>query len=392
MAAMLFAVPAARGEQQLGGIGFSGSGFLTMAVGKVIKGDMPQDFNGYSAPMYVADYAQGGIYEHNGWTIKPDSKLGFQGTMTVNPRFSATAQVVSRGTKSGGLNLEWAYGSYVINDKLTFQFGRKRLPLFYYSETQDVGLTYPWIHLPPGQYGWEIVNYNGANMLYRDQWGEWTSSMNFFAGDETRKDNPYQKIYNGRFTRTDSKWSNIRGVDMTLTHDWFEARAAYIQSGTQDRFEDPETGPPFEFSPKAKQKIYSLSFSADHRNWVVINEYLYLSRKQVGDEFFSVLLGVGYRMGKYLPMVTYNRYRERLTPGDADPSVTDPATIDPKAHEGFWTLGYSLRYSLTPTSAIKVELDRWYDQNGPNFNIGAGGSTVPYGNARLFSVSYDMVF
>ena len=373
-------------------IEFSGSGFLTLAAGKVIKGEAAQDFNGYRAPMFVSDYGQGGIYENGGWTLKPDSKLGLQGTAAFNPQFSATGQVVARGTRNGRVNLEWLYGSYAIDDKFTFQFGRKRLPLFYYSETQDVGLTYPWVHLPPGQYGWEIVNYNGANLLYRDQWGGWSSSMNLFVGGDTRKDNPYQKIYNGKDTRTDSRWSNILGVDMTLTRDWFETRAAYIQSAIQDRFEDPATAPPYDYSQKLRQKIYALSFAIDHHNWVVRNEYLYMDRKQLGEEDYSFLLGVGYRIGNYLPMLTYNRYKMRLTPGLADAAVIDPTTVDPLTVEGWSTLAFSLRYDLTPTSALKLQIERWQDRNGPGFNIGASGSSVPYGNARLLSISYDRVF
>lgn len=374
------------------GIRFSTSGFLTLTAGRVFKGDAPQNFSAYATPMFVTDYAQGGIYENRDWSLKPGSKLGLQGTAIFSPQFSATGQVVSRGARKGQVNLEWIYGNYYIDDKLTLQFGRKRLPLFYYSETQDVGLTYPWAHLPPGQYGWEIVNYNGANLLYREKWGSWSSSMNLFAGSETRRDNPYQKIYNGRNTRTDSKWSRIFGADLALMRDWFEVRAAYIQSDIQDRFEDPESAPPYLFSPKAKQRIYALSFSIDHPRWVIRNEYLYTDRKQVGDEFYSSLFGVGYRMGKFLPMVTFNRYRERLTPGYANPAIADPAGIDPLAYEGFSTLAFSLRYDLTPTSAIKLQLDRWLDKNGPNFNLDANGISVPYGNARLFTISYDLIF
>ena len=374
------------------GIEFSGSGFLTVGLGKVLKGDPQQDFNGYVAPMFVTDYAQGAIYENRGWLFKPDTKLGLQGTAVLSPQFSATGQVVARGARQGRVDLEWIYGSYHVNDKLTVQVGRKRLPLFYYSETQDVGITYPWTHLPPGQYGWEIVNYNGANLMYREQWGEWSGSMNLFGGNETRRDNPYQKIYNGRATRTDSKWSNIAGADMTLMRGWLEARMAYIQSDIQDRFEDTTLPGPYEYSNKVKQKIYSLSFSIDHPRWVVRNEYLYTDRKEAGDEFYSSLLGVGYRFGKFLPMLTFNRYRERLTPSYANPSLVDPTGIDPAAYEGFSTLALSLRYDLTPTSALKLQLERWQDRNGPAFNIGTGGSSVPYGNARLLSISYDMVF
>ncbi|RTL55773.1 MAG: hypothetical protein EKK46_06005 [Rhodocyclaceae bacterium] len=388
----VWAVSAATAQANDGGVEFSGSGFLTVAAGKVLGGDGAQDFNGYRAPMFVSDYGQGGIYQRGGWTLKPDSKLGLQGTAAFNPHFSVTGQAVARGARDGQFNLEWAYLNYVIDDRLTFQLGRKRLPLFYYSETQDVGLAYPWVHLPPGQYGWEIVNYNGANLLYRDQWGGWSSSMNFFAGGETRRDNPYQKIYNGKDTRTDSRWSNIRGADMTLARDWVEVRAAYIQSDIQNRFEDPTIPPPYGYSPKAAQKIYALSFSVDQRNWVVRNEYLYMDRKPMGEEDYSFLLGVGYRIGPYLPMLTYNRYRMRLSPHAADPTVIDPASIDPLAAERWSTLAFSLRYDLTPTSAVKAQLERWRDDSGSAFNANASGNSVPFGNARLLSVSYDMVF
>jgi hypothetical protein len=124
-------------------VDFSGSGFLTLAAGKML--DSKQD-DAY----FVSDYGQAGIYEKgDSWKIGPDSKLGLQGTATFNPQWSATAQVVARGAREGKVNLEWLYGSYNITDNLTLQFGQKRLPLFYFSESQDVGFTLPWVRLPP---------------------------------------------------------------------------------------------------------------------------------------------------------------------------------------------------------------------------------------------------
>lgn len=366
--ALLFGLPAIA-QPEIGGVALSGSGFLTLAAGKIFGGNAQQDFNGYRAPMFVADYAQGGVYESVGWSMKPVSRLGLQGTASFSPRFSLTGQVVARGARDGKANLEWIYGNYAINDELTLQAGRKRLPLFYYSESQDVGFSYPWVHLPPGQYGWEVVNYNGANLLYRSQWGAWSAGMNVFAGEETRTDNGFWKMYNGKDTRTDSKWSNIVGADLSLARDWFEARLAYVQSDIQNRQEGND------YSAKARQSIYSVSFNIDHRDWLVRNEYLYMDRKPVGEEDYSYVLGVGYRIGKWLPMLTYNRYWQRLAP-------------DLISTEERWSvLALSLRYELTPTSAVKAQLDRWHDRNGSDFNSG-----VPYGNARLLSVSYDMVF
>jgi hypothetical protein len=156
---------------------FSASGFLTLAAGRTFGGDTAQDFNGYRAPIFVTDFAQGSVYERGAWSLKPDTKLGLQGRAKFGPRASLTGQVVSRGAVNGNVDLEWIYASYELNEKLTLQIGRKRLPLFYHSETQDVGFTFPWTHLPSQFYGWEIVNYNGGNLLYRDVWGDWATSV-----------------------------------------------------------------------------------------------------------------------------------------------------------------------------------------------------------------------
>lgn len=373
--------------EQENGIRFSGSGFLTLAAGKVLGGDAEQDFNGYRAPLYVADYAQAGVYESGRISMRPDSRLGLQGMAQFGADTSITGQVVSRGAHGGKVNLEWLYGSHNLNDKLTLQLGRKRLPLFYYSETQDVGFSYPWAHLPPQPYGWEIVNYNGVNLLYRDQWGSWASSMNFFAGNETREDNPFWKIYNGRNTRTDSRWSRILGADLSLSRDWLELRGAYIQSNFQNRFEDPAQSPPYDYSPKAGQKIYTASLAIDYRNWLLRGEYMYMDRTSIGEEDYAQLLGVGYRIGKFLPMLSWANYRMKLSPGKADPALIDPAGIDPTSAEAHSTLALTLRYDLTASSALKLQVERWRDRGNPNFNGG-----VPYGNPRLLTVSYDLVF
>ncbi|CAK0747856.1 conserved hypothetical protein [Gammaproteobacteria bacterium] len=386
LAIVLLPCEAIGGSQKSGGVEFSGLGFLTLSAGKIFKGDPPQDFNGYNTPIYVVDYAQGGIYSGNNWTLNPVSRLGWQETATFNSEFSLTGQVVARGARNGKIDLEWIYANLGLTNNMTLQVGRKRLPLFYYSESQDVGFSYPWIYLPPGQYGWEIVNYNGANLLYRAQWGSWTAAINIFAGSETKNDNPYWKIYYGRNSRTDSKWSDLVGTDLSLVKDWFEIRLAYIQSKYQDRVTSPSTVP-YPDSPKARQQIYALSFVGDYHHWLLHNEYLYMNRKQAGEAEYSFLLGLGYRIDHYLPMLTYNYFKQRLTPANADTNVINPANLDPLSVERWATLSGSLRYELTPNSTIKTQIDRWLDKGGPTFNAG-----VPYGNAWLFSISYDLLF
>ena len=140
-------------------VDFSGNGFLTLAAGRMLGGSVEgMNSVGYNCPCQIADYSQAGVYQSGGLKLGPDSKIGYQGKATVNETLSFTAQAVSRGAQNGKVDLEWAYGNYSLTPQTTLQFGRKRLPLFYYSETEDVGFSFPWLHLPPQTYGWEVVN------------------------------------------------------------------------------------------------------------------------------------------------------------------------------------------------------------------------------------------
>ena len=366
---------------------FSGMGFLTVAGGKILGSGEKRDVSGWSCPCFVSDYAQGGLYEEGkSATVKPDSKLGLQGKATAYKGFSVTGQVVFRGARDGKPNLEWVYGAYDVNDNLALQVGRKRLPLLFYSESQDIGVAYPWVHLPGQVYGWEIVNYNGANLLYRDQWGPWSGTVNVFGGSETNKDNGYWKIYNGKKSKTDSKWTGIAGAELVMSKDWFEGRLGYIQSKVQNRpVKDAleqqvldDEGNAAGYSDQVQQKIYAGSANIDYHNWVVRGEYIYIDRKKANETDISKMIALGYRIGKLLPMLSWADYHYGLPHG----YVTGSETIE--AHR---VTSLVLRYDLTTSSAVKLQYDQWKDRGDENYR-----TTLPYGDSKLISLSYDMTF
>ena len=362
------------------GIEWTASGFLTLAAGRVFGGDPGANFNGYQGPVYIADYGQGGVYEKpKGWSLGPDSKAGAQVTAVVNPQWSVTTQAVLRGALSGRPDLEWLYASWKANDKLTVQIGRKRLPLFYYSESQDVGFSMPWVRLPPQAYGWNVVNFNGANLLWRDQWGQWTASSEVFLGGETRRDNPYEHIYYGKNARIDETWNQIAGADVLLTREWLEMRFSHVQSNW-GYSGSGQAGPVF--WPKSRQRFYSASFNVDYAGWLAICELSYVDRRQAYEYDYAQMLGIGRRFGKWLPMLTYANFEGHYVKGPFYSGT------DSEAHA---TLALSLRYDLTATSDIKLQIERWKDRNGPDFNAVQGVPTGQ-GNPVLFSVSYDQVF
>jgi hypothetical protein len=383
----LFFVPAVNGETN-GGIEYSGSGFLTVAAGKMLGGSH-NNVQDYNCPCFISDYAQAAVYDgRSGLQWRPDSKLGVQGSATYNS-ISVTAQVVARGVDSSA-NLEWLYGSYNLNNKITIQAGRKRLPMFYFSDVQDVGIALPWTHLPPGPYGWEAVNYNGISVRYQDRISEWSTSANLLAGYEANNDSGYWKIYNGRQSKSSIKWSNIIGGELTLTKDWLETRAVYIQSNTQENYSTtlwdtdpasptfqtyiPQSGPIY---PNAKQRILGLAANIDYQNWLVRSEVIQIDHPGLTYQDHAQLLGIGYHYGKWQPMVTWSQYRGSVvTNGNIE------ASSYPNRQE---TLTLTLRYDLTTNSDVKIQFDSQSDHSDPLYSPN-------YGNARLLTLSYDSVF
>jgi hypothetical protein len=352
------------------GPSFTLSGFATVAAGKVLSGSHdPAANQGYDCPCYISDYAQNGVYESKGVQLRPDSKLGLQGRLaSQDQRFSLTAQVVARGAADGKTNLEWLYGTAELSNKLTLQVGRKRLPLFQFSDSQDIGHALNWIHLPPQMYGWEIVNYNGASLTYRDSLGPWTVSMNGFLGTETANDSGYWKIYNGKSTQTRARWSNIVGAEVKASRAWFEVRGMYMQSDTQNQLVGGGAG----YTDPAKQKIFGLSMSADFGGPFASAEFLLINRDADYGGDRAQLFAAGYRINKFTPLISYANYQQRLN---------DPTAV-PEAHK---SVSAVLRYDLDSSTAIKVQYDIWTDKTGPGF-----GSM--HGHSKVFTVSIDKVF
>ncbi|HLA35056.1 MAG TPA: hypothetical protein VJ001_09360 [Rhodocyclaceae bacterium] len=369
---------------------FAGSGFLSLGLGKMLSGTRA-NVGDFECPCFAADYAQAGVYDgRSGLQWKPDSKLGVQGVASFeNKRFSLTAQAVARGARDGRINLEWFYGSYRLDETIALQVGRKRLPMFYYSDTQDIGVALPWTHLPPQLYGWEAVNYNGANLTIQNQFGGWSSTLNLLMGAENIKDAGYDRIYYGRRSRTDVKWNNILGGDLTLQKEGFETRLVYIESDTSLRkvtgpwdatindydssLADPDYVP-------AKQRIMGVSFNVDYDDWLARTEFIHINRPGLNFKDYAYIIAGGKRFGKWQTMLTQSRYRGT--------TLVDRLG-DPDALEGHVNDSITVRYDLTASSAIKAQLDMQRDRSGPRWSIGGGPA---YGNAKLLSITYDLVF
>ncbi len=354
---------------------FNWSGFMTLAAGKTLSGSVQgKNETGIDCPCMISDFSQSGVIDSS-WDFAADSKIGLQGNLQLSDQLSLTAQVVSRGARDWDLNLEWVYAGWQLGDNDLLQVGRKRLPLFYYSEQQDVSFTYPWVHLPPQTYGWEAVNYNGINWNHSFQAGDWSGLINTFAGSETRKDNDYMKIYNGIDSETDTKWRKILGAELLMNRDWFEGRLMLMKSDTQSRLiSDNE-----DWSAPAEQMLFGASGLIDYQDWIVSAELFFSDRTESYGRDLAYTLTAGKRLDGWTWYLTHGLYQQKIS-ADNPLELTDAA--DQEKHR---LSSLVVRFDVSSSAAVKVQLDHWQDTSGEWFK-------QTYGDANAISLSYDRVF
>ena len=349
-------------------VDFNWNGFATIAGGKIVSSqkNLP-DYLDYDCPCFITDYNNGGIYEQGGMDFSQETRAGLQGTVTVTDKLSAVGQIMGR-TVDSELSLEWAYLSYKINPNWTVQAGRKRIPLYYYSDFQDVGQAYTWVRPPQALYGWEASNYNGASVRFNDRFGRWAVAASAFGGQEEVKDSGYAALYDT--VDQDAKWENILGFDVEISKDWLTARFVYMQSENYGTSNPDDS----KYGDKTDQTVMGLALNADFDDWFLLSEFNVNERKTPVDSLTvrapATMVGAGYRWGNFTPFVSYSRYWDNTS----DIDVYEP--------ERFEDWSFTLRYDINPSSDIKVQFNSYTDSSAYDF----------VGDTNLVSVSYDIVF
>lgn len=367
------------------------NGFLSVVGGKVLDGDGPRDAAldaSYNCPCFISDYPFAGVYNED-VTFDPDTTFGVQFNYTITDKLSATAQLVAQGAQDYDVNIEWAYVSYALNDSWTLQGGRKRLPLFYYSDFFDVGYAYPWIRAPGDLYGWQIYGYEGLNALYSGSWGEFSVTGNLWIGrDEDTDNQTLGRLY--YYTRVDETWKNMVGGYLDLSRDWFSMRFIYMQNEVDRVIWDGDI--PEQRLQDEKQNFMGASFNIDYGNLIVRSEYNVFDRPDADNSYYASLLAVGYRLGDWTPMLSRSRFRETFL-SDLDGMVGEE--VDGEYHT---TTSFTLRWDFTSSAALKIQYDKfeddsvWQYDNDPDNLPGGVDSYYFIGDSTLLSIGIDVVF
>ena len=346
------------------------SGFFSIVGGRVLGGSLhgPMPDNpDVACPCYIADYANFATYGGT-FSLASESRMGLQTHATLTDKLSLTAQVTARPTGANA-QLQWAYATYILSPTWDLQVGRKRIPLYFYSDFQDVGVVYPWVGLPPELYGWEATNYNGVSLRNRTAVGGAYVNTSVFVGSEHVKDNRYMLAYGQR--HTDVRWDNLFGANVELTRGAWTLRAVAVQADTAFTDKDDPANDASE-----SMRAYGLAANYEHNNWFVLSEIATNIRHNKTGPLVGVTItvpaasiGVGYRSGKWTTFANYAQYQE----------LSSDTAMQPNYDYRHTSL--TLKYELSPRSIIKTQFDTYWEP-GPVYS----------GDAKVWRISFDRTF
>jgi hypothetical protein len=334
---------------------------------------------------------------NDSWRGDQLSKFGAQLSYGITDTLGVTVQATAKAQQDEWkANLEWAYLSLQANDRLMLRAGRLRSPVYMYSESLDVGYSYPWLRLPDEVYSQvQVTNYEGVDAVYTMplSYGSVTFQL---AGGQAKNRDYY--AYDEQF---DIDYGKLFGASVSLaSNDFGTLRIGYVEAdiktditGTVDASDlGLSASEPLSLLnlDKEKGKFTSIGYQYDNGTWISSNEWTSRLIENDGMEAIdSFYLMGGRRFGDFLPHVTY-------------------AQLDDNGgRQSSWTLG--LNYQAAPTVVIKGEYKRVDTKNGYDgvftrnaqevfdnaaYDLSGGAVGAPARNydGDIVSVGVDFVF
>lgn len=328
---------------------------------------------------------------NDGWRGDQLSKLIVQLQYGITDTLSVTGQLGTKPTQDswragpGNLYLAWQ-----ANDNLTLRGGRLATPVYMYSETLNVGFSYPWLRLPEEVYSLvQVANHDGGDLLYDHATDFGVLSFQVSGGQAIKRD------YYALDDTYDLDYRNVFASNLSLSTDNFGTfRIGYAEAGLQTTIDsDIRLAPGAPVTPNVvlstydgqKGKFTSLGHQYDNGTWLSAAEAVRLSVEKDGlAETNAFYVMVGRRFNDFLAHVTYGQLDE---PSGRQVSMT-----------------YGLNYSITPTVTLKGEYKRVDTSQGDDsigvfkangqqtYNSVAGIAPLGTHDADIFSVGVDFVF
>ena len=332
---------------------------------------------------------------NDGWRGDQLSKLAVQLRYGITDTLSVTGQLGTKptqdswGSGTGNLSLGWA-----ACDNRPLCGGRLGTPIYMYSETLNVGFSYPWLRLPEEVYSLvQLTSHDGGDVLYNRSTDIGTLSFQVAGGQAIKRDH---------YALDDMQELDYRDVfatNLALSTDNFGTfRVGYAEADLQITVDETITNVfgaqqnvVFNALDAQKGKFSSVGHQYDNGTWLSAAEAVKLTVEHDNDaETNAFYIMGGRRFNDYLAHVTY---------GQLDESSGRQVSMT-----------YGLNYSVTPTVTLKSEYKRVdtsqgdesigvfkanaqqsYD-NAAYQQTGVFGAPLGTHDADIFSVGVDFIF
>ncbi len=332
-----------------------------------------------------------------------NSLAGLQITGNITPKLSAVLQVTATGEDINGQKsyrpmVDWAFIRYKYNNNLQFRAGRMRIPAFLYSQTEEVGLTYVPVFLPPEVYRLlPFYNFNGVDLTYSKNLGNsgWVAKFNPFFG-ENKSDydlysNAPELIPNG--TTATFHENYMYGGNVNISNQYVTLNATYAHTNiTMDlpSYVLPNPAAPGQYMPIPAAKgvvkdkgasFFSTGAKLNYHHWLIVSEFAHRSTPDRVASLSGAYGMVGYRIEKFLPYFIYARL---WTTNKS--KIKTPGSELAEAQQSF-TVGTD--YYINKNLVAKVGVSRITPLDGTNglFNGNPGEKHV-----LMYTASLDIAF
>ncbi|QTH64369.1 hypothetical protein J1N51_02460 [Psychrosphaera ytuae] len=163
------------------------------------------------------------------FSIDQQSILGLQADVQFNKYISASGQAVAYASDTKTSGLEWLFVNITPSQRWQVRLGRHKTPFFNYSDSVDVGFTYPWVSLPQQVYNFYLFSsFEGAFVRYDIPNKQYALNFEAYWG-------AFDDDYYIAETKVDVEVDDLAGLITNLQVNNFTFRLAYHQGNVNTK-------------------------------------------------------------------------------------------------------------------------------------------------------------
>lgn len=310
------------------------------------------------------------------------NRVGLQIASKINNQMKFTTQLLARGGPFNyQVHMDWAYVNYQSNENLDIRIGKYKIPQFIVSDYFEVGYAYPWVRPPLDVYSTNpLISISGLDFLYKYKTRDRTTFLlNAYYGDGTQTTFMPARTFDlmqaqgiqspvAKGQPISFQTNQTVGVNISAKTDIWSFRIGYFQTKVDSAA----------FNMKDVWGSFGgVGFTMDWHDVVSYAEYI---ARDTAPEMAGAFpdqnawyVTLGYRINKFLPIVTLSRMGEGKDKSDF---VIEQHSV---------ALGF--RYDFATNADFKFEAQRIKPDDGNH-----GLFSVPVDRAMVYTATFDIIF